>query len=307
MNQREKLAIYLIVGAIVVAALGSQVKAATDAEGSTIVVEVAQKTMIDLTPASFTWTGLDPGSTGSVMQAQIENIGSTNLTKIWFNVTQPSDRPFGTGTNASYDSGNYVWIARESGDYYAVDRVEFNESRSLVYLTDPDGNTPPDGTKYSYGRFRDAGSEYFWMLDKSSGNCAGATFYIGDLAHTKTQTGSVDFSSCSAGLNNAPGTGCRYGTLTAATGGGWCYADVNIGGKSYVVAVDNSTLGYKIRWSHWNQDLPGADSASNDETFYTGNLYPGGSTVANITVHVPFGVAMGYSHTGTLYVIGSNS
>ncbi len=304
MTYRKEILISVVICALVLAF--SQLSfAEEDAEGSTIILEVGQQTLIDLTPASFSWGALNPGTQGTTEQAQIENIGSTNLTEIWFNVTQPSSRPFGTGSNDSYNAGNMVYIARETGSYYAVDRLEFNETRSLVYLTDPDGNQPPNSSKFAYGRFRNASGEYFWMFDKSNPVCGQVTFYVGDVAHTKTATGSVDFSGCDAGLNNAPGSNCRQGSLSAASSS-YCYADVNIGGETYVIAVDNSTLD-RVRWSHWNQDLPGAGSASNDESFYSGTLYPGNSTVANITVRVPFGVAMGYLEQGTLYVVGSNA
>lgn len=306
MKYKKEMLVSLLICALILS-FTQLAPAEENAEGSTITLEVGSQTLIDLTPASFSWSGINPGVVGSVKQAQIENIGSTNLTKIWFNVTQPTDRPYGTGSNGSYVASNFVWLARETGNYFAVDRLEFNETRSLVYLTDDDGNTPPNGTKYAYGRFRNATGDIFWMLDKSSGDCDGANFYVGDEAHTKTATGSVDFSGCDSGLNNDPTTNCRFGTLTADAANNYCWADVNIDGSNYTIAVDNSTLGYKVRWSHWNQDLPGADTATNDETFYSGTLYPGNSTVANITVYVTYGVAQGILGPGTLYVIGSDT
>jgi len=305
MKYKKELLISILTVCALVIAFSRLVPAAEDAEGSTITLDVGEETLIDLTPASFSWTGLNPGDIGSIRQAQIENIGSTNLSSIWFNVTQPASNPYGTGSGANYNAGNFVWIARETGNYYAVDRLEFNESRSLVYLKDPDSNTPPNASKFVYGRFRNASGDYFWMFDKSNPICTAITFYIGDVAHTQTVTGSVDFSSCSGALNDAPGSSCRSGLLSAASATD-CYADINIGGASYVIAVDNSTLD-RVRWSHWNQDLPGAGTASNDETFYTGTLYPGNSTVANITVYLSYGVAQGALGSGTLYVIGSTT
>jgi len=304
---KKEILISIMVCALIMA-FTQLTPAATDDEGSTITLEVGAETMIDLTPASFSWTGgeaVSPGQFGAIKQAQIENIGSRNLTEIWFNVSQPTGNPYGSGNNGSYVASNFVWIAKETGNYFAVDRKEYNETRSLIYLTDDDSNSPPNSTKYAYGRFRNATGDYFWMFDKSSGDCDGANFYVGDVAHTQTATGSVDFSTCDAGLNNAPGTNCRIGALTAASVSNYCYADVNIGGDNYTIAVDNTTLD-NVRWSHWNQDLPGADAATNDETFYTGTLYPGNSTVANITVVVTYGVAQGILGSGTLYVIASD-
>lgn len=287
--------------------------AAEDDESSEINVTVGSNLMIDLTPASFAWEGgesIDPGSTGVVKQAQIENIGSVNITTIWFNVSQPTSRPYGTGDASNYESSNFLWISRESGSYYAVDRLEFNETRSLIYITDPDGNSPPNSTKWAYGRFRNASQEWFWMFDKSDDTCAGNDFYVGDVAHTQTTTGTVDFSG--AGTNDlaaAPGTGFRFGTMSDA-GNNWCYADVIIGnqggGLNYTIAVYNTTLD-RVRWSHWNQDLPGASTANHDESFYSGTLYPGNSTVANITIHLSYGVKEGAIDPGEMYVIASDA
>lgn len=305
MRYEKELLVSIAICALIT--LFSQMAPATqDDEYSTINVSVGERMMIDLTPASFAWSSLDPGSAGSIKQAQIENIGSDNITTLWFNVTQPASNPYGTGNNGSYEASNFVWIARETGSYYAVDRLEFNETRSLIYLTDPDGNSPPNATKWVYGRFRNASIEWFWMFDKTGGTCASHLFYVGDVGHTETTTGSVDFSSCSGALTNAPGTGCRLGTMTDA--GSWCYADIKIGnqgsGLNYTIAVDDANLD-RVRWSHWNQDLPG--SGTYIETFYSGILYPGNSTVANLTVYISYGVSSGQLGQGELYVIASDA
>ena len=75
---------------------------------------------------------------------------------------------------------------------------------------DPGGNRPPDAGTYHYGRFRNASSEWFWFVDKTGSgdtdecNETGTTFYIGDNAHTRTSTGSVDFSACAGALSSFP-------------------------------------------------------------------------------------------------------
>jgi hypothetical protein len=296
--------------------------AANVTDTATIDVEVSGLTLIDVNPAEFTWTGIDPGTNTSTKQAQIENIGSTNFTWIWFNVTQPANRPFGTGLNGSYVASNFLWIAKEDlgadSDYFTVDRLEFNETRSLVYITDPDGNTPPDHSKFTYGRFRNTSHEYFWFINKSGGDCNGAMFWIGDVAHTQGVTGTIDFSSCSNSLDDTPGTTCRSGTLATSSVSDWCYAHAIIGeqtsGRNYTVAVWNDTsgggtnLGYRVRWSHWNAEAPGgvdwAEGNSLHNDYFSSSLiiYPGNSTVADLKIYLPFGVAKGYSSQGTLTV-----
>lgn len=302
MRYGKELLVSIVICAVI-AAFSNLVPAAQDDESSAIILDVGEQMMIDLTPASFSWSSLNPGTVGSVKQAQIENIGSDNITTIWFNVTQPTSNPYGSGNNGSYEASNFVWIAREDGNYYAVDRLEFNETRGLVYLKDPDGNSPPNGTKWVYGRFRNATQEWFWMFDKTGDTCVSNNFYIGDVAHTESVTGTVDFSgACVNDLTASPGASCRYGTLTDS-GDGWCYADINIGGLNYTIAADDTNLD-RVRWSHWNQDLPG--SGTYIESFYSGTLYPGNSTVANITVHLSYGVSSGTLNQGELYVIASD-
>ncbi|MFB6075523.1 MAG: hypothetical protein ABEK17_00095 [Candidatus Aenigmatarchaeota archaeon] len=295
--------------------LSPKVYAATanDTESSTVSIEVASKTMIDITPASFSWGPVDPGTvadssdeTNSYGKMQIENIGSTNITKVWFNVTQPTQRPFGTGNKDLYDTGNFISIAREgSSDFYFVDRLEFNETRELVYLTGVEGNTPP-GSNSVYGRFRNASKEYFWMVDITSGTtCTDLTMRIGNTARTRDQTGTTDFS-------NGGGDYTELGSLTD-TGNGYCYADISTGGTNpldgYTVYVDETSLSAantpEVHLSKWNLDLEGTQDASNTESFYSGTIYPGNSTVAQIQAHLPYGVAEGEVQQGDLTVLAS--
>ncbi|MFB6075521.1 MAG: hypothetical protein ABEK17_00085 [Candidatus Aenigmatarchaeota archaeon] len=289
-------------------AVGAEVN---DTDDATVSIEVSSKTMVDISPESLAWTGVEPGSSGNnggtftaegtqlgEGKVQIENIGSTNITKIWFNTTSPDSRPFGTGTNASYDSGNYIAIAEEgSSDFGFVNRVEFNETRELVYLTDPDGSTPPS-SNWAYGRFRNTSKEYFWMLDNSDAACDGDNFYVATEAHTKSQTGKVDFSS-----------GTNREDLSLSSGAaGYCESGTfNLGGgEQYRVVVDESTLGGtadpQVMLVKWNADLLSTPTQG-DGYFYDGTLYPGNSTVAEVDAFVPQGVAQGYSEEGTLTVL----
>ena len=123
---KKELLITVLAISILTVIFSNFAPAAEDDEGSTIDITVGSQTLIDLTPASFSWTGLNPGDVGTVHQAQIENIGSTNLTHIWFNVTQPTSNPYGTGSNGSYDAANFVWISRETGTYSQRRRFQSN-------------------------------------------------------------------------------------------------------------------------------------------------------------------------------------
>ena len=293
-----------------------------DSQNSTIQVTIAPQTYINLDPALLNWVGVNPGDEGNSTHEQngysgiqIENIGSKNITYIWLNATYPSNRPQATGTAALYDTGNFVAIAKEGGRFYFPNRVDYNETRSLIYLKDPGGARPPDAGTYHYGRFRNASKEWFWFVDSTGSgegdecNETGTTFYIGDDAHTRTSTGSVDFSACAGALTGAPAGNCRSGTLTNdADNTQWGYADVNVGGAHYTVAVNyacNMTM-----WNHWNMDGPGAEKGSYAEMFWNGssngNFTPGNSTVAEIKVFVPYGTYEGNIASGQLTVIVSD-
>ncbi len=299
----------LVIGSFFVG-FAPSVSAINVTDTATIDIDVSELTLIDMNPAEFSWTGVDPGTNTTTKQVQIENIGSTNFSKMWFNVTQPGSRPFATGSNASYNAGNFVWIARENksadSDYFAVDRLEFNESRSLIYLTDPGSNIPPDGSTYRYGRFRNTSFEYFWFVERNGDDCIGANLYVGDEAHRQSVTGTIDFSGCAGALTAAPGSNCRLGTLTDTGVADWCYADVNIGGRNYTVIVHDG--GDQVKWSHWNAQLPGGvdfrPAADNYNEFFSEIIiYPGNSTVADLKIYLPYGVARGKLTQGTLTVI----
>ena len=122
-----------------------QVTNSTDT--ATVGVTILNMTMIEIQPTAFVYTGLYPGDVGNASHEaqnftgfQIENIGSTNITRIWLNTTYPgtlgnaSTRPFGKGLKGEYDAGNFVVISKEgTNDYYYVNRVAV----SYTHLTLP--------------------------------------------------------------------------------------------------------------------------------------------------------------------------
>jgi hypothetical protein len=297
-----------------------------DSQEANVDVNIARRTWINIDPSDMFWDGVEPGTAGDSTEEthgyyaiQIENIGSINITYIWFNATYERVRPFVTGAPLAYDAGNFVAIAREGSEQFQFpNRVDFNESRSLVYLRDPAGNLPPDAGVYHYGRFRNTSKEYFWFVDKVGSaptdycNETGTAFYLGDAPHSRDTSGSVDFSGCSGNLVSTPGTAvdsCRLGTLgNDPDNKGWGWADVRVGDENYTVAVNyqcNVTM-----WSRWNIDAPGGRLGRGTDTFWNGTLHrnftPGNSTIAEIKVHVPYGVASGNVTTGLLRVLAND-
>ena len=285
-------------------------EAVTSSSEVNISVQVATRTMVDIAPESITWLALEPGSEGTSSDVsnqnvnrpgsiQIENVGSTNITKIWFNTTytgtfgDPTTRPFGTGDNGSYDAGNFVVLSKyNQNDYYWVNRVDYNESQELVYLYVPSG--------WYYGRIRNGSQEYFWAINASE-NCNTAHIRIGQTPHTLTQDGTTNFVDTGNTTGYSDWWEYQLTSVDSYTG----VANITLDGRNYCLAVKNcnSVMLYK-----WNKDAPGADTCGNDIYFWDnetgdGELTPGSSVIADLRVRVPYGVYQGYVKQGILTVI----
>ena len=224
-----------------------------------------------------------------------------NVTHIWFNNTYPNSNPFGSGSNASYDAGNFVVLRRHPGAgvpadlqyYFFPNRVEYNQSDPLGYISVPAG--------WYYGRFRNSSYEYFWAIDASDGNCSDAIFRLGNSYHDQNNAGTTDFTPS--------GSDYTQYTLTPISYNGqvWGYVALNdIGGDAnfdMCLAVDAGCTQF---WFYkWNMDAPGASSCANARYFWNGtqegNFAPGKAVLADVKVRVPYGVHWG-KISGVLWV-----
>ena len=295
---------------------------ANESDYINITVNVSVSCMIDLQPAAFTWSGVPPGGVGdndteilgaNYFALQIENIGSRNISKVWFNATYPSASPFARGNTSYTDAGNYVVLSNDTStnqpsakDFWFINRVEYNETRELVYMRDPDGNLPPNSSKFTYGRFRNASTEYFWMIDKTKGHCneTDAQLWIGSDAHTQEQTGTTNFYDPAVGGNFTVTQLDTYpqGTKSFAVG------DVNSSSPlaGYAVAVSPDCA---VFFSRWNRDYPfsfsGTPAVFADDVvgLPTATLWPGDSFALAIKVYVPYGIYEGVSNPGKIWAI----
>ena len=285
-----------------------------DTDTANITVYISSKNMIDISPNVMNFTIMDPGEVkngynnteGSnagflITGFQIENVGSTNISYVWLNVTQPSSNPYGTGNPNNYDPANFIAVNRTGTNYSYVDRLEYNATDPIIYLN-LDSNARSNGR---YGRVRSAFNEYFWQINGTCSN-TDSYFIIGDTPHNKTQTGTID-------LQNGDITAIK---LSGGTGG-WFYGSTALskdflgyGIENYVVLVDNSTC-TKIRLVRWNADIldqTNSESVLSDYGFAynsttEGQLYPGSSFDMGIQMRVPYGVAQGQLPTGVLTVV----
>jgi hypothetical protein len=274
-----------------------------DSESATVTVNVSSKIMVDVTPATFSWSAVNPGSVAdSTKEAsgysaiQIENIGSANITHVWFNATYPASRPFGTGNPSIQNAGNFVVLSRRSTNtsYWAINLLEYNETQVLYYIKDVAGNMPPNNSAYRYGRFHNASGEYFWMINKVSACHTGATIYIGKVAHTKTVTGSTNF--------NVPANYDSF-ALTNIGDATFGYADITSGPLAGLCVAVSSDCN-RVFFSKWNADKPFHKCANVNYAWTTtdGKLVPGNSFAMGIKAYIPYGTTAG-SSTGRITAI----
>ncbi len=291
------LMIAVIAAAFLLTGTNNPAEAATVSNAS-VTVNIGAITIVDITPQAMNFGTANPGSrlyqytdpdNGiTLSQIQIENLGSTTISSIHFNVTQPSSDPFGSGAASNYNTGNWLLLKHTTDTYYAyVDRVEWNSSYPIVYL-EPG---LPTNSK-TYGKIRMGNREYFWTINGSSDYCntTGNTLVIGQTPHNESQTGTINLESGDIVVGSIQGVDANWGIVDGIT----------IEGVSYCVAVsaDCSTL----RIYKWNKDAPGAGSCSSYNDFAT-SIAPGASVVADVALYVPYGVPQGTPTTGYLTVI----
>lgn len=305
------------------------VYAPTAASNDTIAifVNVSAKTMVDINPDSLSWYNVIPGDEfGGAYEANnyeniwIENIGSVNITKVWFNNTFPLSRPFGTGDPKAYDPANFVVIANNSASntpdskFMYINRVEYEEDDPL-YIKVPNTNLADIGV--IFGRIRNGTQEYFfeYVSNYVGINCSNGNLYINvSSPKTKTQTGDVDLT------DNLYTT---FVPVTINTGGGVLDGqqyDVGAidfgGGEKYCVFIPVNCLatGVRVYLVRWNADFLASSSLPSScldlaPGYINGNeyIYPGGFYKAWIKIRIPYGTAQGDLSTGTVTVFVSSA
>ena len=317
-SKTEKIITRIVLAGITLACILGTASAQTvnKTDSLAIYVTVANLTMVDINPANLTWVNIPPGTesnstyaaAGNKEAIQIENIGSTNITNIWFNTSQPDVMPFGSGDINNYDPGNFIIIKRNtSSNWYFVDRKEYNESE-LIYLSLPGGGGS-GVAGMAHGRLRSADSEYFWVMNVSDGSCNDTRFWIGNDPHNQTDLGTVDLSSCNDPLTGAGTPGdCRTGTFTPILGGSYGVLNLSLdssANENYTVITPAVCAGnnVSVRFNHWNMDAPGTVDGTYTSYLYTTSLVPGEHIIANVKIRVPYGTMAGTLPTGSLTVI----
>ncbi len=289
----------------------------------TINVTIQSVTWIDTFPDKFEWNNMLPGENGTEQDLTIENIGSTNITYVWFNVTQPSSNPFGSGLPLAYDPANWIVIRRTNmnkttDEPYFVDTMSYaNDSQ----MGDKPAYFTLDTSVWKrWGRWRIANHEFFWALKPdANGYCNGTAtqFRLSKIVHNETSTDSIDF------IGGIEGT--DYVTINV-TGDSDTWGYTNLTGFNSKDSVYTSGLNYcisisgdcsKVRFYKWNADAPGAVDTSSpwapkcpNFQYFADNfdpLTPGQVRNAVVNIMVPYGVAYGQVKTGYLTIVSSTA
>ncbi len=280
-----------------------------------IYVNITEVTEIDTFPSNFTWSNMVPGENGTEQSLTIENIGSTNITYIWFNVTQPSSNPFGSGLPNAYDPANWIVLRDTSMPSttsvpYFVDMVSYaNDSQT--------GDKPAYLTVDSdyWGRWRIANHEFFWeLVDGGNGLCndTGDELRLSRVVHNESSTETIDVSSSCTNCITVSVVGAQnewgYGNFT-----GFNSVDSIFGaGLDYCVAISGDCS--KVRFIKWNAEAPGVTQTGagtiicpNFNYFVSpsNKLTPGQVRNAVVNIMVPYGVAHGQMKVGTLQIIAA--
>lgn len=301
-------------------------------DNSTVTVQVAEKTAIDISPDTLAYNSVDPGSTQfgtnnegdgeNFTHVELENIGSTNISRVWMNSSTPDSRPFGSGVASNYDAGNFIQIKPQDGltnvgavnynSWTFVTREEFSTDNVPEYIFTP-------GDAWEVGRFRLADQEYFWAMEQAStdgSTCAANadSFRVGNLAHNKTDTGSNDFRDSSTEYT---AYGIGSGASNATANGEIVATDVNVSGRNYRMKIDcnpaSASGNVAVTRSRFNTEL-GYEDLTDIETgaaeyllnasVGTENaLQPGEHFSVQTRVSVPLGSAQGQADNGFLRVL----
>ncbi len=279
-------------------------------------VTVQQVTWIDIFPENVTWANLYPGSYGTVTDLTIESMGSVNVTYIWFNVTQPTSNPFGSGDPNKYDAGNYVVLLNttQSGNTvtqpYFIDMLEYGNDSQMgdkpAYLT-------LGSNIHRWGRFRIANHEFFWGLIDDGGVCntSSSKLVISKIVHNESSNDYITVADGAANTVTLNIAGAQntwgYTNLTNFNSADSIYPnDLN-----YCVAVAGDCS--KVRFFRWNAEAPGATGSGATIicphfTYFVDSsnpLTPGKVKNARINVMLPYGVPYGQIKEGTLTVVAS--
>lgn len=336
----------LLVAALTVGMLSTG--AAQDAtESANYSVTIDSTTAIDVQPTALNYSNIEVGSQttqssdAGYTAVELENIGSEYIDTAWINSTIPTSAPFGSGSAANYDAGNFIQIrpANDTGilqgdtdDFHHVNRIEYMESASsgdvpsyIQWDGNYNGNDP--GAHY-VGRFRMGSEERFFVIaDVNDNGCDGTDndpIRVAEVSRSDTQRGTIDFTDSGSDYKEynitTPGAG-DYGVTDSGPSNSingvvlrkdkGTANEVNRTYDALTRCSPSSGSPHVIR-TRYNIDAAGTSdmTSSGVASEYLINaanedraLAPGQSVTLETAIEVPNGVAQGSVSEGTLRVL----
>jgi hypothetical protein len=292
----------LIITGLFFLVLATGFVSAQDSDTVTIDINITQVISIDVSPNSVSWIGLSVGETGTPEYFTVTNVGSVNVTDLRANITNDDTNPYGTGTSANYDAGEFILMNTTSAGFFYVNKKNWNESVPGDVIVPTDFTEGAD-TGY-FGILRtagdnDVGQDYYYFTNRtdSSGDClsASSVLLLGVEPKNVSDAGDVDFTDSG-----------NYSTVTFAAGNNGANgpAGHDFANYCFLISDDCST----ITMTHWNTDLDSGTNCTADVSFYTGSdLEPGSFTSFYLEPKIPNGVPDGDASQGTLTIIASAS
>ena len=260
-------------------------------------VSVEGVTEIEINPYSLTWTDVAPGTEGGVLEIDVKNIGSTNVTGFYGYVdtlTDETTNPIGSSNSQDYASGGVLTFRRnESGaEHYFAGRVEWNNTNRIELIT-----LPTDAV--SWGWFRNASVEYVWGLANGTSaednhwcNESGASLIVNKYDDNGTSmTRNVDGGTYSDD-GGTVSTGVDWGIFDGFSAGPW---------QNYCVAAYyNCTKLYVYKYDrNFDSTATCADLGFLNTTMWRG---PSEIQTINLNVWMPYGVPAGDMLQATLTI-----
>jgi hypothetical protein len=261
----------------------------------TVDVSIQGVGQIVVTPTSVSWSNLEPGSIGSIINLTIENAGSNNLSEIYVSVNTwdiETSNPLGTGNPAVYAASGFMLIQNESSSndkYYYAGRLEWNLSDILSNEILSLGS----GTEnFSHGWYRNLTNKYLWKLENgSAGYCnnTGTSFVLKkspENSTTENRDITTDSESCtfdSAGVN--------WSTHTCSD------ADNPLTGHCIAAYKDCDRV-YLYRYDY-SSEFP---TCSDREYLTNVTLTPSDTTKARVFASIPSGTPQGSTAQAVLTI-----
>ena len=263
---------------------------------------VSASTLIDISPNTFTFNGAVGSTVLGNNSAEIENIGSTNISQLTFDTTTGNASPWATGNAVNYSVGAYLSISNDnaSNTFNYINYQDWNQT-APVYVVNPTNTV-------ASGRFRFGAQEFFWAVQNGNGSvttgaaCNNGTVYLANTSgevHNRTQIGGVDLSGKTGIVLTSTIT-----PTNATPNNAWGMTDVSITGLSspfpspanycFAIAGNCSTV-YLIKHNQVAYPFDNVTACANDIAFLnvTDQMKPGNLTRAYFALSIPFGTANG--------------